>query len=218
MSSASSARSARRSEGSAIIPIGPSSRAWSQASWLAPGRRTRSATARAIAGPGATAQAPPAIDDQVGCGQAADLGRGRHQPLEGSPAGRIADDGSGAMGLAPGRQPELAQPIPHPVAIERDRGPGEDPVDQAVLGLAGRDEGSLGDDRRRRLEAVRPGQHPDPGVQADLDQLDPAIEDRGQVGHRPDQAMAAVAGSRMDRIEQLAQAGSGRLPGRAAGP
>ncbi len=49
----------RRSSGSAIVPSGASSRAWSQPSARTPGRRMTSASASATAGAGATLQAPP---------------------------------------------------------------------------------------------------------------------------------------------------------------
>src|SRR5579862_23563 len=73
-SSARSATTGRRSSGSSIVPSGPSRRAWSMASWVAPARRTTSAIASATAWPGARAKTPPAEIVRSGAGIALSSG------------------------------------------------------------------------------------------------------------------------------------------------
>jgi hypothetical protein len=67
--------------------------------------------------------------------------------------------------------------------IERVGRPGQDPVDGRIVGV-GRDQGRVRDDRRlgRRLATADAGRsrRAKPAVVADLDELDPPIEDIGE--------------------------------------
>ena len=116
----------------------------------------------------------------------------------------------------PRPESQLAEPVAEAVAVDRDRRPGQDAIDGDVAGVR-RDEAGVGDDRdlgRRFLAArSRAGRGPEPAVEADLDQLDPPIEDVGEGGRHPAGRAPRVVGAATDLVEQLPQ----RLPGGLAG-
>jgi hypothetical protein len=120
----------------------------------------------------------------------------------------------------PGPQAQLAQPVPEAMAIERHRRPGQDPIDGRV-GRLGRDEPGVGDDRHGRDGIVaadaRAGGCPETGIEPDLDQLDPPIEDVGQGADRPAGGSPRVVRSAPDLVEQLAQGRPGRFARRGGG-
>src|SRR6185503_3717281 len=122
----------------------------------------------------------------------------------------------------PGPRPEaeLAETVAQPMAIERDRRPGEDAVDDDVVGI-GRHEGGVGDDRDlgRRVAAADPRGRgrPQPAVEADLDELDPAVEDIGQRGGDPAAGTPRIIGSATDLVEEAAKGLSRRVSGSRGG-
>ena len=70
------------------------------------------------------------------------------------------------------------------MAVERDRGPGEDLVDGLVVEID-RDETGRRYERGGHLESARSGDGTQATVEADLDELDPSIEHDRQVEQRP---------------------------------
>ena len=97
---------------------------------LAPGRRTTSAIARAIAGPGRDGPGAAGDDDEVRRRRSSKSRASRRRA--GSSAARAAASRSRAPSPGAsdhGASAQLAQPVAQPVPIDGDRRPGEDPVD-----------------------------------------------------------------------------------------
>ncbi len=161
---------------------------------------------------------PTGDQDEVRGGQGAHP-RGRlDQPIEGGPGGRDPQPGALAVGLRPRGERQLAQPVAHPVPVDGDRRPGQDPVHRLVVGIVrhkcgGRHVG------RRDLQPGRSGDGPDRAREADLHELHPALQDRRQVGQRDDRGAAggATLRRRLDPLEETPERLTLRLTGLGPG-
>ncbi len=175
-----------------------------------------SAIASAIAGPGATAQAPPLATMRSGGFGRLRLRRRlderRPAPRERQPA----ESGALAGRIGPRREAELAEPIAQPMTVDRDRRPGEHPVDGRVAGVR-RNQPGIRDERRRdatrRAGDARGGRGPETAVVADVDDLDPTVDRVRQAGGCPGDSPPRVVAWRADVVEQLAQRRSRRVAG-----
>ena len=100
------------------------------------------------------------------------------------------------------------------MAIQRDRRPGEDPVDRHVVGI-GRHERRIRHDRdlRRPFAALdaRARCCPQAAVEADLDQLDPPVEDVGEGGGDAARRPARVIRTAANVVEQALERVAGRV-------
>ena len=94
------------------------------------------------------------------------------------------------------------------MAIERHRRPREHAIDDLIGGF-GRDQAGVCDDRHDRDRVVPAGAwargRTEPTVEADLDQLDPPVQDISEGAHGPPGRAARVVGAATDLVEQLAQ-------------
>ena len=212
----------RRSAGSGIVPSGASRRAWSWPSARAPGRRITSAAASATAGRRRHAPGAAGDDDEIGRGKGLEGRRGREEALDGGPRRGQAQQRAVAGCVAPRREGQLAQPIPHAEAVERDAEPADDGVEVRVAEPS-RQERGVGDDRARRRGGVDGGGRAGArrrrgdartGRLADLDDLDPPAEDLRERRGRGRQRAAPVRPVAPQRVEQDAQRRPAALRGR----
>ena len=169
-------------------------------------------------GPGATAHAPPLAMTRSGAGPSDSSGVASTSVRS---AARAAASRRRAVagGIRPRRVAELAEPVAQPVAVDRDRRPGEHPIDGLVARVR-RHEAGIGDEdgargRRRATSSRR------------RDRAQPAVEPMSTTSTRRS-SVSARAAARADRpsrvvprrpnvVEQLAQGEPGRVAGGRGG-
>ena len=218
-SSMRSATIARRSSASGIEPSGARIRAWSSANWPAPGRpqdvHEGEGDGRGRCdGPGAAGR-----DDEVGRRPVGPFRGPLGEPAEGGPGGRHPQRHAVAGRVGPRGDPQLAQAVAQAMPVGAPGRPQADAVDDRIVGIErrqrrGRDDREI-EDRRDPADA-RWRRRARPRVVADLDDVDPPVEDLGE-GHRA-RSRAPAARRRPEGPARRADRPADRRATRAAPP